>query len=452
MTPTRQSLLDMIRDPDEAYDMPSEVLLPLQMQAAQELFEERLDQIPLLRKRAEDFKTDAIREPQDLVPLLFAHTVYKSYPQSFVDKGRWDRMLQWLQTLSVADVGNVDVSAVKNVDDFLDQLWKAGHCVLATSGSSGKCSFLNHTRGDVSIKSRHFKYTVGWPFARSAPDRPLFWLGPIKGYNSAIESALIIRENWGRPGAMYALEEPLLISEVSRSAAIRKRMADGSATPEEIANYEAENVAKAERNWEEMNRLIDLILDHRHEPILVSGMWAQQMMIIGRARERGIKDSEFHPRSIIMSGGGVKGIALPEDYKEQVNRFYGDVIRPGSYGMTELAQLMPRCEAGRYHRAPGLIWLVTDETGDRLLTRQEDSDSEGLATGRFAFLDLAYEGRWGGVITGDKVTIDFNDKCPCGRHGPTLLDNITRFAQTGQDDHIGCAGTIDAYIRGAINS
>jgi hypothetical protein len=30
------------------------------------------------------------------VPLLFAHTVYKSYPPSFVEKGRWDRLLQWL--------------------------------------------------------------------------------------------------------------------------------------------------------------------------------------------------------------------------------------------------------------------------------------------------------------------------------------------------------------------
>jgi hypothetical protein len=31
-----------------------------------------------------------------------------------------------------------------------------------------------------------------------------------------------------------------------------------------------------------------------------------------------------------------------------------------------------------------------------------------------------------------------------------LLDNITRYAQPGEDDHIGCAGTIDGYIRGAL--
>jgi hypothetical protein len=71
--------------------------------------------------------------------------------------------------------------------------------------------------------------------------------------------------------------------------------------------------------------------------------------------------------------------------------------------------------------------------------------------GRFAFLDLLYEGRWGGLISGDKVEVDFSERCPCGRHGPTILDNIVRYTQvTGGDDHIGCAGTIDAYVRGAM--
>ena len=118
-----------------------------------------------------------------------------------------------------------------------------------------------------------------------------------------------------------------------------------------------------------MLELADKVLDHRHEPIMLSGLWAQHM-VIQRARERGIGDGEFHPQTIVMAGGGVKGIALPPDYKEQVDRFYGAVIRPGAYGMTELSQLMPRCEAGRYHRAPGLVWLVLDRAGERLLTRE----------------------------------------------------------------------------------
>jgi hypothetical protein len=198
-----------------------------------------------------------------------------------------------------------------------------------------------------------------------------------------------------------------------------------------------------------MLKLVDTILDRRREPMMVAGMWAQYMALIARARERGIGDGEFHPRTVVNAGGGVKGVVLPDDYKEQVARFVGPVIRPGAYGMTELAQVMPRCEAGRYHRAPGLIWLILDRDGERLLSATDGED--GVVEGRFAFLDLLYEGRWGGLITGDKVTVDFKPRCPCGRHGPTLFDTISRFAAIGEDDHIGCAGTVDAYIRGAIN-
>ena len=89
----------------------------------------------------------------DLVPLLFAHTAYKSYPQSFMDAGRWDRMGQWLQTLSTADVSNVDTEDVRDVDDWIDRLRAAGHMVMATSGTTGKVSFLNHTRARLRAEA-----------------------------------------------------------------------------------------------------------------------------------------------------------------------------------------------------------------------------------------------------------------------------------------------------------
>ena len=455
MTPIRQQLLEMIVDPDTAYDQPASDIAALQLRAVQELFDERRAQIPLLARRADDAGITRIESLADVVPLLFAHTVYKSYPPSFVEQGRWDRMLQWLNTLSVDDVTGVDVDGVKDVDDWIARLWDSGHMVLATSGSSGKCSFLNHTRGDGELKKRHFRHSVAWPFARPSADpadaRPVFWLGPINGPNSAIAAANINAENWGRPGATHALtDEPLRIADVSRMAAMRKKMADGTAAPQEIAEFEAQARRKAAEGQAAMLKLADTILDHRHEPIMLSGLWAQHMALIARARERGIADGEFHPQSIVTAGGGVKGVPLPGDYQQQVERFYGAVIRPGAYGMTELAQVMPRCEAGRYHRAPGLVWLILDRAGERLLTEADGHD--GVVEGRFAFVDLLYEGRWGGLITGDKVTVDFKPRCPCGRHGPTLLDNISRFASATEDDHIGCAGTIDGYIRGAINA
>src|SRR5438034_4999490 len=101
MGSARQELLELIDDPDTAYDQPPGEITALQLQAADDLFQERRDQIPLVGRRAADAGIERIGALEDLVPLLFTHTVYKSYPQAFVDHGRWDRMLRWLQTLSV---------------------------------------------------------------------------------------------------------------------------------------------------------------------------------------------------------------------------------------------------------------------------------------------------------------------------------------------------------------
>lgn len=449
MGPIRRQLLDMILR-DDRYDLPDASLAALRLEAARELFAERREQIPVLRRRAEESGVDEIRNFDDLVPLLFSHTVYKSYPQNLVDQGKWQALGRWLKTLSVEDPTGVDVTGVQNVDDWIDRMRNAGHLLLATSGSSGKCSFLNSTRGDLELKTRHFAHMLGWPRLKPANDRPVFQLGPSDGPNSAIEAARICAAVWGRPGSVYFLtDEPLRISDVSAMAAMRKRMADGLATPQEIADLERRGAEQGARMQEALNQLVDTILAHRHEPIVLSGLWAQHMAIIRRARELGIPDGAFHPLSYISAGGGVKGVSLPDDFKEQVDRFWGPVIRGTGYGMTEQAQVLPRCEEFRYHVPPGLIMLLLDQPGEKLIA--PPVGSAGVVEGRFAFLDLLYEGRWGGLISGDKVQVDFSERCPCGRHGPTILDTIVRYTQvTGGDDHIGCAGTIDAYVRGAM--
>jgi hypothetical protein len=51
------------------------------------------------------------------------------------------------------------------------------------------------------------------------------------------------------------------------------------------------------------------------------------------------------------------------------------------------------------------------------------------------------------VITGDRISIDFGP-CRCGAQSPSIRDDIVRYADIEGDDKIGCAGTIDAYVRG----
>ncbi len=449
MTSVRDQLVDQVQDPNVAFNQPAGEIRPLQLLAAQELFEQRIEQIPLVRRRADEAGLTKITSFDQIVPLLFAHTVYKSYPQSFIDNNRWDRLLQWLGSLSVDSTENVDIAGVSDLDGWVERLHAAGHKVLVTSGTSGKCSFLNQSESDLKRKTYHFRHVTGWPYAVPNNDREYFFLGPIRGRNSAIEAAQIGAINWAKEGGVHALtDEPLKISDISRAATLRKRMAEGIATPQEIKQFEVEANRKAQENQARLKELAQNIFARRHEPIFVLGLWAQYMMILELAHAQGIPDGDFHPEAIIKAGGGVKGVALPADYKERVARFVGNVYRPANYGMTEMASLTARCEAGRYHAAPGLIMLVLDSAGERLLRSEDGRD--GIIEGRFGFLDLLLDGRWGGVITGDKVTLDTNERCPCGRFGPTLLDNISRFAQIGEEDHIGCAGTIDSYVRGAI--
>jgi hypothetical protein len=112
------------------------------------------------------------------------------------------------------------------------------------------------------------------------------------------------------------------------------------------------------------------------------------------------------------------------------------------YGMQEINTAMPRCREGRYHIPPWLICLVLDQGGDNLLPLVS-AETEGRA----AFFDLSLDGRWGGVISGDKIVVDYG-KCACGNRSPSIRDNITRYADLAGGDKITCSGTIDAYVRG----
>ena len=117
------------------------------------------------------------------MPLLFAHTVYKSYPESFIDRGRWDRMNLWLSTLSKHPLEGVDVDGVHDADDWIKRLHEAGHYVFATSGTSGKNSFLNQ-----SLKTLHTPMPRPSQQRPQDRSRPVFVLGPRKAPNRASQT------------------------------------------------------------------------------------------------------------------------------------------------------------------------------------------------------------------------------------------------------------------------
>ena len=95
-----------------------------------------------------------------------------------------------------------------------------------------------------------------------------------------------------------------------------------------------------------------------------------------------------------------------------------------------------------FRSAPWVMMLPLDAPGENLL-----DTSRGEIEGRAAFFDLSHSERWGGIISGDKVTVDFG-QCACGHQGPTIGGEIRRYSDMLGGDKISCSGSIDAYVRG----
>lgn len=445
-----QTIFDLVDAPDPYRQAPVN-LHELHLNAVCELSARRREQIKVLDRRAAEVGIGAVSELQDVVPLLFSHTTFKTYPDSFVDEGRWSRMNLWLQTLSTRPVDAVDIEGVRDVDGWVARLRDAGHYVFTSSGTSGKPSFMNHTAADLDVSNRAMVTSIrnSHPAFREQK-RPVFVPFPRYGTHRMIEQVGNAVKAIGREGEIYFLsDEPATAGDVMRGARMRRAIANGTATPSEIAAFEAAGVRRQQRVAEDLQNLLDRLLERRHEPMFINGMWPLIYLLVQSARKRGIADGDFHPDTVITIGGGLKGSKLPEDFREQVQRFFGISARnyAMTYGMVEMTGTAPYSHVAEgYMLPPWIVPLVLDKAGEQLLN---PADGRGVVEGRFAFIDLLVEGRWGGIITGDKVTVDFSPGCDDIR--TAVVHQIARYQDLEEgEDKLSCAGTMEEYVRGAV--
>jgi hypothetical protein len=446
-------LLDLSTAPDPIrHDLGREELEALQVRAAEERLQEQRPLVPALDRRCKETGVEQVGSRADLVPLMFSHSTYKSYPASFVAKGQWARLSLWLETVTTAHVSDVDVSGATDVDGWMECLKAAGLHLVATSGTSGKHSFLLMDEGDVTRSQAVAVSLLGFPYeVPKQNDRPITLLVPgnapmrygyaFRGYAAAV----------ARPGAAHTLtDEPMRLSDSARAAAVRKAMADGSITPAELEQVRADDVERQRATDANIRRIADVVLGYRDEPQIVLGPYATWWRMMEIAHEQGVPDGSFHPGTIASITGGLKGMTLPDDYEAQLARFLGDVKRIKLYGMSELSTTAPLCEAGLYHVPPWMTLLVVDETGEQLL----DVGDDGWVTGRVAFYDPVWHGRWGGIVSGDQATANYWHTCSCGRTGTVIQDSIQRYSElsAGGDDKLTCGGTIEQYIRGVVGA
>jgi hypothetical protein len=430
------------------YDIPFGELRDAQIAAMNERFQEHKDRIKLVGHRAAEAGITEVRSREEVVKLLVPHTAYKSYPEAWLAQQRWDRLSKWLDTVSAYRVPSDKVSSAADVDGWIEKLAGNGFFVSCSSGTTGKSAMLVASQKDMDWCRKEAVAAYSWGSGVTpAQDRRIFGMAPVahvprnvatgEAYTVALQDPNYERFNYPVP--------PITVGALTQMVLFRKAIADGTAKPGEIAAYEEISAARQKVIDAAVGVTARAVVEARHSKIHVTGLWAGLYAVAKAVREMGYGATDFHPENSIYVGGGLKRAKLPTDYREFVYETFS--IQPQrnyqNYSMQELHSGMPRCQAGgRYHVPPWVVPLVLDEAGDNLLPM-----SAGEYEGRAAFFDLSLDGRWGGVISGDKISIDFGP-CICGSKGPSIGDDVMRYSDIAGDDKIGCAGTVDAYVRG----
>ncbi|MGW5382537.1 hypothetical protein [Nocardia sp. NPDC003963] len=442
-------LTDLAGDPNR-FDHSAAELRDAQLAALDERFRERRGRIGLLEHRADEAGVTRVGRFEDAVPLLFPHSVYKSYPESFLTEQRWDRLGSWLGTLAYHSIAPIETGDIAGIDRWIELLRDAGHYVSCSSGTTGKPAMLLASEADMTWSRRDTVNIFAWGSGvRPARDRRMMGLGLAAAVPRNVVIGTAQHEAYGDPEKdRFGLPvPPLTVEAMTDQVRLRRKITDGTASPEELAAYERTSAQRQEELGRALIAGADAMIEHRAEKLYISGMWSTLYQVAGLVRERGFRAADFHPDNCIYVGGGLKRAQLPSDYRQFVYETFN--IPSGrefqNYSMQELNSGMPKCRNGnRYHVPPWVVPFVLDDAGETLL-----SHGAGEVSGRAAFFDLSLDGRWGGIITGDRVSVDFRP-CACGAEGPSIADSIVRYTDIAGDDKITCAGTADAYVRGLV--
>jgi hypothetical protein len=427
----------------------------LQRQAMAIRFQQHHGSIEILRKLADRLEIKALTEFNDVVPLLFSHTAFKSYPAALIDKKRFDLMTAWLDKLTSYDLSHVDTNGCNSIDEWIDRLDQQTPLeVITSSGTTGTLSIIPKDKRGAEEGMQIWKICLFQTFGTEPTERQLnpsvevIWPNFAGGKLGHLRIASMIKR--GFTGGDETKFHPLYSGSVDtdlmflaskmRAAASRGEL-DRLEIDPALAARKDEFIAMQARQPQELDAFFTRITEElRGKRVFMTSTFSLMYDIAKAGLERGIKEV-FAKDSAVLTGGGMKGIVLPADFMDVITEFLGvDRIQVG-YGFSEASTFHWACEEGRYHVMPWVIPFVLDPDTSEPLPRT------GRQTGRAAVYDILIKAHWGGVISGDEVTIDWDLVCPCGRTSVAFENDIMRYSEKEgvEDDRITCAATHEVH-------
>lgn len=417
------------------HSVPREQLLEMQLSALQVRFSNLRKRIPILEKMADAEGIDRVDSVEDVLPLLFDHAVYKSYPAALLEEGNFNAMNRWLSSLSTHQLESIDVSECSGIDDWIDALLDRSPLAIgATPGADGAMSFVPISKSELERHAKTYSMVYLQNFKEDATQADQNELHiimpgfrhPGDGYRHDMDLMVrnLLDDDEGRMHVAYSGRMSMDVLSLS----IRLSAAEASGTPDaiKIPPQLLERKAEFERLRKGMPAQMEALVDKcvetlRGKRILIVGPWGLLHNLASKGLARGL-ENVFSADSAVLEGGSTEG--APENWREDVCRFFGVPRIKGMYAMHEMLARNMKCEQGRYHLAPWVIpFVLNPETGQPL-------PREGKVTGRLAFHDLLVDTRWGGFITGDEVSTDWSAPCPCGQSSFFLEGSIRRYSQS----------------------
>jgi len=438
---------------EQLFSIEREQLDKVHLAGLQKRFAELSPKVQELNKLAEENRITAINDINEVVPLLFPHTAYKSYPLSLIDECRFDLLNEWLADFTAHDLSSLDVSGCQSLDEWLNVIEANTPVrVLTSSGTSGKVSLLPRSTLENSYVQSGFSasYTAfrDEPGIADAFTPNVYHILPfarrMRNGTGLVISTLIDRFH-GDESHVPTLGGEISTDVLWITGRMKKAQADG--TIEQLKKTKAwqrlsgkiqELEAKKARSSEEFFK--DVVTKLKDKTVVMMSGANYYSAMLESAQKYGL-EVRFAPDSFLSLGGGLKGATLSDEQKEKVKKTFFPHHLNDLYGMSEtLGTGTTRlCAKGHFHPPPLIVPFVLDpDTG-------VPYPRKGLQTGRYAVFDLWAQTYWGGFITGDEVTMNWDGNCACGRIGPYFHNDVGRYSdKRGGDDKITCQRTAAA--------
>ena len=406
------------------------------------------DSVSALERLAKKQGVTTVDSIADALPLFFDHRVYKSYPLAIIEKRDLAKLTSWLDRLTTHDLSAMSLDGLTTIDGWLDRLESFGMLVGHSTGTTGKLSFVPRSRSELPAWERAYNESqhaaTGVDPTKEAV--PTFFPGYRGGHHMMLKMlGLFGVPAAGGPEHYHTLYPSHISSDLSslagrmQSAEDRGELAALGLDPALLEAREA-LIAQGRRREADMDGwFTKLMEEYRGKRVKIGGTAGDLIRTARTGIARGLKPS-FAPNSFISTGGGLKGLKdPPEDWEAFVIDYFGVERIAAIYGMSEIMGNSPKCARGHYHLPPYTLAVLLDADNKQL-------PREGSQTGRFAAFDLLAETYWGGFISGDRVTIHWDEDCGCGWKAPRIAPEISRFSDSeGGDDKISCSGSAQAY-------